>query len=176
MFRDHPRPADLPPPDTVWLEGSSAPPAVERGDSVEAEGSLVLPASGGFADYLHANGIAVELKASDFRRRGPSSDSLVRLADAARRGLRASIEELFSPRESGLLMGLALGDTSNLDPEVVRDFRATGLSHLLAVSGENVVMVLAPVLALSLLLRLRPIARFVLGVFDGPVLRDPHRL
>jgi competence protein ComEC len=35
-------------------------------------------------------------------------------------------------------MGLALGDDSRLDPVLERDFRATGLSHLLVVSGENI--------------------------------------
>ena len=34
--------------------------------------------------------------------------------------------------------GAALGDDSLLDPALEREFRATGLSHLLVVSGENV--------------------------------------
>jgi len=70
---------------------------------------------------------------------------------------------LFTPRDSGLLMGLALGDTSSLDRGDEEHFRATGLGHLLAVSGENVAMVLAPVLGLALLLRLSATGRFVLG-------------
>jgi competence protein ComEC len=61
-------------------------------------------------------------------------------------------------------MGLALGDTSALDPNIEEDFRATGLSHLTAVSGENVAMFLAPVLALAMLLRLGGRGRFVVGV------------
>src|SRR5207249_9171802 len=44
------------------------------------------------------------------------------------------------------------------------DFRATGLSHLTAVSGENVAMFLAPVLALAMLLRLGPRSRFLVGL------------
>jgi competence protein ComEC len=35
-------------------------------------------------------------------------------------------------------MGLALGDDSRLDPALARDFQATGLGHLLVVSGDNV--------------------------------------
>src|SRR5581483_4422746 len=63
-----------------------------------------------------------------------------------------------------LLMGLALGDDSRLDPGLARDFQATGLGHLLVVSGENVAMVLAPVLGLAALLRLSRVPRFLLGL------------
>jgi competence protein ComEC len=46
----------------------------------------------------------------------------------------------------GLLPGLALGDTRGLDPLLAADFRAAGLTHLVAVSGANVAIVLAGVL------------------------------
>jgi len=61
-------------------------------------------------------------------------------------------------------MGLALGDTSQMDPDIEERFRATGLSHLTAVSGENVAMFLAPILGLALLLRWGRRTRFLLGV------------
>src|SRR3989442_2845368 len=70
---------------------------------------------------------------------------------------------LSPPREAGLLMGLALGDASRLDPRLAHDFQATGLGHLLVVSGENVAMVLAPMMALALALRLTRWPRFLLG-------------
>jgi len=74
-----------------------------------------------------------------------------------------SIERVFPQREAGLLLGLLLGDDSRLDPGLERDFRAAGLSHLLVVSGGNVAMVLAPVLAASALLRLSRWPRFAIG-------------
>jgi competence protein ComEC len=75
-----------------------------------------------------------------------------------------SIDRLFPPREAGLLLGLALGDASQLDPGVALNFQATGLGHLLVVSGENVAMVLAPILALASVLRLTRWPRFALGL------------
>src|SRR6185295_1990211 len=39
-----------------------------------------------------------------------------------------------------------LGDTSRLDPLLAEDFRATGLTHLVAVSGANVAIVIGLVL------------------------------
>jgi competence protein ComEC len=61
-------------------------------------------------------------------------------------------------------MGLNLRDTSRLDPVVEERFKATGLTHLLAVSGENVAMFLAPILALAGLIRLGRRATFALGL------------
>jgi competence protein ComEC len=63
-----------------------------------------------------------------------------------------------------LLLGLALGDDSRLDPAIVRDFRATGLGHLLVVSGENVAMVLAPVLALTSAFGLARVGKAIVGI------------
>jgi len=62
------------------------------------------------------------------------------------------------------VLGLALGDERWLDPGVEEDFRASGLSHLLVVSGGNVAMVLAPVLAAGVALGLRGWWRAGLGL------------
>jgi competence protein ComEC len=60
-----------------------------------------------------------------------------RAAGALRAGLRRACAGL--PAEpGGLLPGLVDGDTSGLDPGVAADFRTTGMTHLVAVSGANV--------------------------------------
>ena len=63
------------------------------------------------------------------------------------------------PREASLARGFVLGQDDRIDPQTVEDFQRSGLSHLLAVSGENVVLLAllaAPLLAaLGLPLRLR---------------------
>ncbi|HEX6843929.1 MAG TPA: ComEC/Rec2 family competence protein, partial [Actinomycetota bacterium] len=74
-----------------------------------------------------------------------------------------TIERIFGPREAGLLLGLVLGDDSRLDAATARDFHATGLGHLLVVSGENVAMVLAPVLAFAAAIGLARVGRSLLG-------------
>jgi len=61
--------------------------------------------------------------------------------------------------DRALLAGLVLGDDRNQPPALRDAFAATGLSHLLAVSGQNVAFVLTA--ASPLLLRLRSRARFV---------------
>ena len=47
------------------------------------------------------------------------------------------------PQPAGLLPSLVVGDTSGLDPTLQESFRATGLTHLTAVSGTNLSLLLA---------------------------------
>jgi len=80
-----------------------------------------------------------ELATAVFDPRGSPTDigapSLVqRFAGHLRTGLRAAASPL--PRApGGLLPGLVDGDTSGLPSDVVKDFRTTGLTHIVAVSG-----------------------------------------
>jgi len=85
--------------------------------------------------------------------RGPpvvlSAPSVVqRVAGHLRAGLRAAVAPL-PEAEQGLLPGLVVGDVSRLDPELREDFRTTGLTHLVAVSGTNVAIVLGAALLAS---------------------------
>ena len=56
------------------------------------------------------------------------------------------------PAGAELLRGMVLGEDERIDPGVREDYRDSGLAHLLAVSGQNVVLLAAlalPVLALA---------------------------
>lgn len=73
------------------------------------------------------------------------------------RGLVGESGASLSQRDAALLAGFVYGDDRGQLPEVVHDFRATSLTHLLAVSGSNVAFVL--LLFAPLLARLRPLLR-----------------
>ena len=148
---------------SVWVSGSEGTPRALRGDRVQLEGALRVPDDPGFAEALRHKGIPAQLQLQTFTRLGPSPSAFVRATQGARRVVGSSIERVFPAKEAGLLLGLLLGDDSQLDPGLERDFRAAGLSHLLVVSGGNVAMVLAPVLAASALLRLSRWPKFVVG-------------
>ena len=78
-----------------------------------------------------------------------------RAAGALRAGLRRAAAPL--PDDAGgLLPGLAVGDVSRMDPAVEEDFRATGMTHLTAVSGSNVAIVVGAVLLLTAWCRAGP--------------------
>src|SRR5438128_1291700 len=147
----------------VWLEGRGQAPRLEAGDRVEVTGVLV-PLSGPFGAYLRHRGLAATYSVGAIRSRGPPSSPVFRAANAVRDVLGRSVSRVLPPREGGLLLGLLLGDTSRLDPTVDEDFRATGLSHLTAVSGENLAMFLAPVLGLAMWLGAGRVTRFLVGL------------
>ena len=89
---------------------------------------------------------------------GPST--VQRVAGRLRAGLRAAVDPL-PAAERGLLPGLVVGDVSRLGPQLREDFRVTGLTHLVAVSGTNVAVVLGAALLLS-----RAVG---LGLVGGPL-------
>jgi competence protein ComEC len=71
-----------------------------------------------------------------------------RAAADVRAGLRAAVAGL-PPDERGLVPGLVLGDTSGIDEDLTADFRVAGLSHVLAVSGSNLALLLGAALGLA---------------------------
>ncbi len=82
------------------------------------------------------------------------------LAASARHHLE-SVTRSLHPARAALLRGLVVGDTERLDLALLEAFRRAGLSHLLAVSGSNVAIVVGAVA-----LALRPaglIARVAAG-------------
>jgi competence protein ComEC len=155
------RPIDV----RVWVSGSGGRPAIEAGQPVTGSGSLggVDPDGSGFDGYLLSRGVTARVSGSRLSVRGPPTNAALRLAGAARHALRRGATTALPGREAALLLGLSIGDTDLMPPEVEEDFRASGLAHLLAVSGSNVAMFLVPVLALAGRLRLRLRSRVAVG-------------
>lgn len=71
---------------------------------------------------------------------GPPS-VLQRTAGRLRAGLREATDGL-GPDARALLPGLVVGDTTRVTPELHEAFRATDLTHLMAVSGANLAILL----------------------------------
>ncbi|MFV0463026.1 MAG: ComEC/Rec2 family competence protein [Nostocoides sp.] len=92
-----------------------------------------------------------------------AADPLARVAERARAGLRSAVRPL--PADAaGLLPGLVLGDTSTTPPELTAAMKTTGMTHLSAVSGSNVAIVLGMVLGLARWVGLRRRWRPVVGM------------
>lgn len=95
--------------------------------------------------------------ASDVDAGGPIARASNRVREAIERGASAL------PADDGALFrGLVIGDDRDQPMEMIQRFRASGLSHLTAVSGQNVAFVLAA--CGPLLVRLRPFGRWVVTV------------
>ena len=84
-------------------------------------------------------------------------------AERLRAGLRAAVDD--APADArGLLPGLVIGDTSRTPPDLTEAMRATGMTHLTAVSGSNVAVVTGLVLGLCVVIGVPRRARPVLAL------------
>ena len=98
-------------------------------------------------------------------RAGRSVAERVRPNDAGCAQRRRSLDRAAVPAEGSRVAARAApGRRLAARPGLARDFHAAGLGHLLVVSGENVAMVLAPILAVAALLGLTRWPTFVVCV------------
>jgi competence protein ComEC len=98
--------------------------------------------------WLRRRGVHVVLQLDEWRivgRRG----GLGGVADALRRQLRHSITRGLRGERSAVIAGVVLGDENGLSEQLRQRFRSAGLYHLLAVSGQNVVLVAGAVIGLA---------------------------
>ena len=101
--------------------------------------------------WLRRHGVHVVLRLDSWRQVGRRG-GLGGLADRIRTRLERSIAPRLAGERRAVLDGIVLGDDTALSDRLRQDFRASGLYHILAVSGQNVVLVAAGVLALAWLL------------------------
>lgn len=95
--------------------------------------------------------------ASDVAPGGP----VARASNRVRAAIERAAAEL--PADDGALFrGLVIGDDRDQPHDMLQRFRASGLSHLTAVSGQNVAFALAA--CAPLLTRMRPLGRWVVTV------------
>lgn len=152
-----------------------------RGRTVRSGGRiLVLAAHDGWRDVLPGQRVRVSgrlaeprgddltsavLSTSDAPVRAGDPPWYQRIAGSLRAGLQDACAGLPSA-QGGLLPGLVVGDVSRLDPEVEQSFVETGMTHLTAVSGSNVAIVVGMILLIGRWCRAGPRTCAVLGVMS----------
>jgi competence protein ComEC len=126
----------------AWARGASASALRPRlaGETVDVRGRL-SPVPARSRAYLARRHVAARMSVDDVGSWSPGHP-LARVANDVRRTLLRGTSS-FRPEHRALFTGLVLGDDREQDPASVDDFRGAGLSHLLAVSGQNVAFVLA---------------------------------
>lgn len=97
--------------------------------------------------WLRLRGVHVVLRADRWRVVG-ARGGVGGVADRLRRALVRGLDGLDGERRA-VLAGIVLGEDEGLDEDLRDAFRASGLYHLLAVSGQNVALLAAGVMALA---------------------------
>jgi competence protein ComEC len=112
---------------------------VRMGDVVWVSGERVTAARRSHDLHRHVVGRLVVDEVGEGIRAGAP---LYRAANAMR-ALLANAGQHMPRDEAALFLGLVVGDDRGQSREMVESFRASGLSHLTAVSGQNVAFLLA---------------------------------
>ena len=121
------------------LEGHEPVPDLPVGSAVRASGTLAHPPPWE-ADYLARFGIREVLHARAIAPTGKSRGGLAGAVDGVRSRAAAALESGTPDAEAALLRGFLLGEDDRIDPATVDDFKRAGLAHLLAVSGDCVML------------------------------------
>jgi competence protein ComEC len=126
-------------------------PELSIGAEVRAAGVLGEP-DPFYATLLRRHGIAMQLAAERIEPTGLRRGGPLALLDAVRSRAESALERGMREPEAALARGFVLGEDDRVEPRTVDDFKRSGLAHILAVSGQNVVllaMLAMPLLAIS---------------------------
>lgn len=90
--------------------------------------------------YYRRRGVAGEVAPLSVRVTGRHRGGMAGFVDRARVRAQRAVAHGLSPPAAALARGMVLGQDELIDDAVRDDFRASGLAHLLAVSGQNVML------------------------------------
>jgi competence protein ComEC len=140
------------------------PAGGEPGAVLRVLGTAKRPAGGGSFDwraYLRRRGMAFELALDSLSWTGARRGGVLGAVDSMRRRAERSLGSGQSRPNAALARGMVLGEDEAIDQLERDDFRRAGLSHVLAVSGQNVMLLCALALPLLAWLGAGPRARVV---------------
>lgn len=127
----------------------ASPIRLSIGDEVALRGRLArvdpaaarTPEARSYAEFLLRSGVrrrffAESVVATGERRGGPLG-----AVDAIRRRAEATLAHGLPTEPAALLRGMVLGGDAGLPEQTAENFRVAGLAHILAVSGQNVLLI-----------------------------------
>jgi competence protein ComEC len=130
------------------MRGSAWPGGGEPGTELRVGGPLSAPRRkrGERLDwpaYLRRRGIAAELRLDAIRATGRSRGGLAGAVDRMRRRGERALDTGMPREQAAVARGMVLGEDEAIDPLLRDDYRRSGLAHVLAVSGQNVMLLCA---------------------------------
>ena len=137
-------------------------PAARVGQELAVDGVLdaLRPADA----WLRPRNVHAVLSADRVVPTGRSRDGVAGTLDRVRERAQDALRGGLPPPQAALLRGMVLGQDEALSEQARDDFQASGLTHLVAASGQNVMLLCALVFALSALLGIGLRARLLLAL------------
>jgi len=137
-------------------------PRVRVGQELAIEGVLdaLRPADA----WLRPRNVHAVLRADRVAPTGRARRGVAGTLDRVRERAQAALDRGLPPPQAALLRGMVLGQDEALPERTRDDFQTAGLSHLVAASGQNVMLLCALVFGLSALVGLEFRARLLLAL------------
>jgi len=140
-------------------------PEIHYGDVLRIKGKAEYPSEKGYAGYLEKDGISGIIAFPDviFLGENKGSKILEILFDIKNFAIH-SFEKVLPPKESAFLSGVILGDTSGFSKEFKTAMSQSGTSHLVALSGYNITILVSAIMIICGKFFSRRAARWIAGV------------
>ncbi len=138
------------------------PPSSQPGAELAVSGRLAK--LGPFDAHERRRHAHALLRAQTIRATGRRRGGLLGLLDGVRTRTEQALTSGLPPPHGALARGMVLGQDGALTEPVREDFRATGLAHLVAASGANVLLLATLVLAIGTAAGLGLTARLWLAI------------
>lgn len=120
-------------------------PEYALGDEMKLRGAMEAPRRDSAFDevsYLKRRGVTATLFYPTVERVGSGrGNRLVRGLAEIKHAFENNIDAILPEPHAAFLKGLILGDRASLPPEILEQFRATGTSHMVALSGYNITII-----------------------------------
>lgn len=135
-------------------EGAGWPEGVAPGAILRVAGLARIPRPSSTSDFdygafLRRQGIVSEVELTSVSATGKRRGGLDGVIDSIRKRAEKAIDAGLSSPDAALLRGMVLGQDQAIATTTRDDFRRAGLAHLIAVSGQNIMLL--GLLALPLL-------------------------
>ena len=147
----------------IGLAVEQPPEGLAAGERIAATGRLAEPEPW-LAGFGRRAGWALELQARRVQTLPGGRSGLSGFLDRARTRAETGLTAGLDPDRAALAAGLVLGQDEAIDPLIRDDFQRAGLAHLLAVSGQNVILLAALAGVLLAAVGLPPRLRLVLVI------------
>jgi competence protein ComEC len=126
-------------------------PVIEYGTRIQAAGALEKADNFGTFDYraylANRDILAVMNEPRLTQLETGAGRPLMHFLLAIRRRAQESINTLLPQPQAGLLSGILLGDDHAIPEGLAQDFRNTGMTHIIAISGFNMAIIAGALLA-----------------------------
>jgi competence protein ComEC len=135
------------------------PAGLRIGEELVLSGRLRRLEGSGFSAHLSRRGVPGELLLDRAERTGRRRGGIAGLLDGMRAHAEQGVAAGLGRADAALARGMVLGQDEQIDDATREDWRDSGLAHLLAVSGQNVMLLVALALPFVALARMGPVGR-----------------